>query len=241
MAQWLPSVLSIMLRVYKVRKIFFVCLAVILISGCSSHDGPRQMNKTAQQLATEGASAFMNEDYKDAVQAYSDLKDWYPFSKYAILAELKIADAHFKLEEYPEAIAAYEAFERMHPKNEAVPYIINQLGMCWFNQIDTIDREVVPAENALAAFERLIKQFPDDELSHEALAHIDVCIDNIAGHELYVANFYFKTEKYKAALSRYQYIVENYAGTDQSQTALEKIPEVMEEIKKIESDKTEEK
>ena len=221
------------------KKFFIAGLVFFLLSGCSILEEKHQMNKNAQQLAAEGAASFMNADYEDAIKAYTDLKDWYPFSKFAILAELKIADAHFHLEEYPEAIAAYENFERMHPKNEAVPYIINQIAMCWFNQIDTIDRDETPAKKAMAEFKRLIRLFPEDEHSQEALAHIDACIDNMAGHELYVANFYNKTEKYEAALKRYQYIVENYAGTDQSRIALEKIPGVSEHIKAVESDKDE--
>ncbi|HBT87204.1 MAG: outer membrane protein assembly factor BamD [Desulfobacter sp.] len=221
------------------KKFFIAGLVFFLLSGCSILEEKHQMNKNAQQLAAEGAASFMNADYEDAIKAYTDLKDWYPFSKFAILAELKIADAHFHLEEYPEAIAAYENFEKMHPKNEAVPYIINQIAMCWFNQIDTIDRDETPAKKAMAEFERLIRLFPEDEHSQEALAHIDACIDNMAGHELYVANFYNKTEKYEAALKRYQYIVENYAGTDQSRIALEKIPGVSEHIKAVESDKDE--
>lgn len=197
-----------------------------MLSGCALFEENHQMNKNAQQLAAEGAASFMNEDYQGAVKAYTDLKDWYPFSQYAILAELKIADAHFHLKEYPEAIAAYENFEKMHPKNEAVPYIINQIAMCWFKQIDTVDRDATPAQKAQTEFQRLIRLFPDNEYSQKAVAYIDACIDNMASHELYVANFYNKTEKYEAALKRYQYIVENYAGTDQSQIALGKIPEV---------------
>ncbi len=218
------------------KKCLIFVIFVVLLSGCSLFEESSQMNKSAQQLAAEGAAAFMNEDYKDAVKAYTDLKDWYPFSKYAILAELKTADAHFKLEEYDEAVVAYEGFEKMHPKNEAVPYIVNQIAMCWFNQIDTIDRDATPSKKAMAEFERLIRLFPENEYSQEALAHIDACIDHMVSHELYVANFYNKTKKYKAALKRYQYIVENYAGTDQSQIALEKIPEVSEQIKAAESD-----
>lgn len=222
------------------RKWLITGLVFLLLSGCSLFEEDHQMNKNAQQLAAEGAASFMGEDYADAIKAYTDLKDWYPFSKYAILAELKIADAHFHLEEYPEAIAAYESFEKMHPKNEAVPYIINQIAMCWFKQINTIDRDVTPAKNAMTEFERLIRLFPESEYSQDALAHIDACIDNMVGHELYIADFYNKTKKYEAALKRYQYIVENYAGTDQSQIALEKIPKVSEHIKAAESD-TEEK
>jgi outer membrane protein assembly factor BamD len=121
------------------KKCLLLGISILFISGCSIF-GSDQMNKNAEQLAAEGSSAFVGEDYKDSIKAYTDLKDWYPFSKYAILAELKIADAHFNLEEYDEALVAYDSFERMHPRNEAVPYVINQIGLCWFNQIGTIDR-----------------------------------------------------------------------------------------------------
>ncbi len=214
------------------KKLILLGILVIFIFGCSIFEESSQMNKSAQQLAVEGAAAFMNEDYKDAVKAYTDLKDWYPFSKFAILAELKIADANFKLEEYDEAIVAYESFEKMHPRNEAVPYVVNQIGLCWYKQIDTVDRDPSPAKNALAQFRRLLIQFPNSEYKKDAVESIEKCIDNIAGHELYVADFYSKTKEYAAALKRYEYIVEFYPGTEQSELALAKIPEVSKHVKK---------
>ncbi len=207
--------------------LFFVTL-LFFISGCSLFDGSGQMNKNAEQLAAEGASAFMNEDYEDAVKAYTDLKDWYPFSKYAILAELKIADAQFFLEQYDEAVVAYKSFEKMHPRNDAVPYVINQIGLCWFKQIDTIDRDPTPAKNALVQFQRLLNQYPGNKYGKETGEKVKACIDNIAGHELSVANFYYKTKEYKAALKRYEYIVEYFPGTEQSESALNKIPKCTE-------------
>ncbi len=201
-----------------------ICLAY-LISGCALFDNPRRMDKTADQLAAEGSSAFMREKYKAAITAYTDLKDWYPFSRYAILAELKIADAHFQLKEYLQAIAAYEQFENMHPRNEAIPYVINQIGLCWFHQIDTVDRDITPAKNAMTQFQRLMEQFPDNEYAQEAPDRIRICIDKIAGHELYVAKFYMKTGQYTAARKRFEHIVEFYPGTPQSETALGLIPE----------------
>jgi len=213
------------------KKFLFLVGLLFIISGCSLFEDSGQMNKSAEQLAAEGASAFMSEDYKDAVKAYTDLKDWYPFSKYAILAELKIADAHFHLEQYDEAIIAYKSFENLHPRNEAVPYVINQIGLCWFNQIDTIDRDYTPAKNALAQFQRLLDQYPGSEYANKTGENIKICIENIAGHELYVANFYYKTKKYKAALKRYEYIVEYFPGTEQSRISLNKIPDCNARIK----------
>lgn len=209
-------------------KLFLFITIVLLLCGCSLFNTSQEMNQSAEELAFEGSSAFVAKDYKDAVKAYTDLKDWYPFSKYAILAELKIADSHYHLEEYDEAILAYESFENMHPRNDAVPYVINQIGLSWFNQIDTIDRDHTPAKNSLAQFTRLIDQYPSSEYVKTAKANIKKCLGNLSGHELYVANFYFKTEQYTAALKRYEYLVEHYPDSNESQEALNKIPECRE-------------
>lgn len=224
------------------KTVLVTLFLALILSGCSLFDdgGPRQMEKNAEQLAAEGASDFLNENYRAAIRSYTDLKDWYPFSKYAILAELKIADAHFHLEEYDEAILAYENFEKLHPRNEAIPYVIYQTGLCWFNRIGTIDRDHAPATNARALFQRLMEQFPESEYAQKAPEHVEKCIANMAGHELYVADFYLKTKNYRAALKRYQYIVEFYPQSDQAQRALEKIPEcdrrVREELAQAEKD-----
>ncbi|MBU8848288.1 MAG: outer membrane protein assembly factor BamD [Desulfobacterales bacterium] len=206
------------------KKLFLFFAIVLLLSGCSWFETSHEMEKNASELVSEGSSAFVSGDYKTAVKAYTDLKDWYPFSKYAILAELKIADSHYHLEEYNEAIFAYKEFEKMHPRNEAVPYVIYQTGLCWFNQMDTIDRDHSPAKNTLTQFYRLIDQYPDNEYAQKAKGHIKKCVENLSGHELYVANFYYKTKKYKAALKRYEYLVENYPESKESKEALKKIP-----------------
>jgi outer membrane protein assembly factor BamD len=209
------------------KLLLLVCLS-LLMAGCSLFDERYAMEKHAEELVEEGSAAFMAKDYKTAKKAYSDLKDWYPFSRYAILAELKIADSHFHLEEYPEAILAYEEFENMHPKNEAIPYVIYQTGLSWFNQLDTIDRDHTPAKKALTQFNRLIDRFPDSEYAPKASEKFARCLSHMSGHELYVANFYMRTKKYKAALKRYEYLVEHYPDSKESKAALQKIPRARE-------------
>jgi outer membrane protein assembly factor BamD len=200
-------------------------IMVLLFCGCSFFETSNEMNQNVEELVSEGSAAFMDKDYETALKAYTNLKDWYPFSKYAILAELKIADSHFYLEEYDEAIMAYEEFEKMHPKNEAVPYIIYQIGLSWFKQLGTVDRDHTPALNSLAQFERLQSQFPQSEYASKAKEYIEKCTAGIAGHELYVANFYMKTKKYAAALKRYEDIAATYPDSKEGREALAKIPE----------------
>ncbi|WP_049770407.1 outer membrane protein assembly factor BamD [Desulforapulum autotrophicum] len=207
------------------KKIAVIVLSLFVFSasGCAWFKGKHEMEKSAETLVREGSAQFRDQDYKYAIKSFTTLKDWYPFSKYAILAELKIADAHFQLEEYDEAIFAYQEFENLHPKNEAIPYVIYQTGRCWFDRIDTVDRDQRCALKAQTEFNRLVHRFPDAPESAKAAQHIEVCIKSLAGHELYVAEFYFKAKHYKAAMKRFEHLFANYPDTREGKEALPRI------------------
>ena len=166
--------------------------------------------KTLQQLLQEGVSAYDRGNYRDALENFEQLKNWYTYSKFAKLAELKIADSNYHLHQYPEAIAAYEDFERLHPLNEAIPYVIYQIGRCYFEQMDSIDRDQTSTQKALDAFQRLVNQYPQDPYSRASQAHIITCTQNLCQHDFYIAKFYFKDKHYDAAMVRFLSIVEKY-------------------------------
>jgi outer membrane protein assembly factor BamD len=210
--------------VMKFRALCFLWMipAVIVLSGCAWFSKEKD-EKPVEQLVQEGVEAYDRGNYKDALEAFSQLKDWYPFSKYAILAELKIADAHYHLQEYPEAVAAYEEFERLHPRNEAAPYAAYQIGRSHFEQIDTIDRDQTAAEKALETFRRVIRQYPDDPYAIRAADHIVPCLKNLAGHEFYVGRFYFKDKKYTAARNRFLAVIQQYPDVGYHDQALQYI------------------
>lgn len=201
------------------RFIALILILMFVLSGCAWFKTKEE--KSALELARDGMSQFNDEDYQDAIESFEKLRDWYPFSKYVILAELKIADAYYHIENYEEAVSAYESFENLHPRNEAIPYVIFQIGLCYFDRMDTIDRDQTNAKNALDTFNRLKKQFPDDVYAHRAEWHIKKCIKSIAGHEFYVGLFYYKSKHYKAALYRFKSILTNYPDVGVHQQALQ--------------------
>lgn len=203
------------------RFIFIGILSIIVFTGCAWFETKEE--KSAQELVSDGMDDFTDRDYRKAIESFEKLKDWYPFSKYAILAELKIADAHFRLEEYEDAIFAYESFESLHPRNEAIPYVIYQIGLCYFNQIDTIDRDQTTAKKALDTFRRLKKQFPNSQYTRNAGSRIKKCLKSLSGHDFYVGLFYFKSKHYGAALSRFKSVLSNYPDVGVHKKALEYI------------------
>jgi outer membrane protein assembly factor BamD len=191
------------------KKILSLCIiGLFLLSGCSWFQTKDE--KSVEELVEEGMNAFESGKYRKSIESFEKLKDWYPFSKYAILAELKIADSFYNLNEYGEAVFAYEEFENLHPRNEAVPYVIFQTGNCYFEQMDTVDRDQAVVQKALDIYKRLIRQYPDDVYAVKAQKNVRECEKSLAGHELYVGIFYYKSRHYKPALSRFKAVLSNY-------------------------------
>ncbi len=182
---------------------------------------PGEDTRMAQELAWDGMDEYEAGNYRDAIEAFQRLKDIYPFSRYAILAELKLGDAHYRLKQYEDAIFAYEEFEKLHPRNEAIPYVIYQIGRCHYDQISTIDRDQSVAANALNAFQRLQQQFPDDQYAISAGPLIVECQKSMAGHEFIIGKFYYKSKHYLGARQRFVNVLSRYPDAGYHQEALE--------------------
>ena len=201
------------------KRLLFVGLSVLLIcSSCAWFETPEE--KSAQELIQDGIDHFEAGNYRRAIESFEQLRDWYPFSRYAILAELKIADAYFNLKEYTDAIFAYEEFEQLHPRNEAIPYVIYRIGRSYFNQIDTIDRDQSNARKSLEVYLRLVSQYPNDAYAGMAKSDLVACYQSLSGHQYYVGVYYYKQKKYRAAKARFTAVVEEYPDVGYHHRAL---------------------
>ncbi|TET93185.1 MAG: outer membrane protein assembly factor BamD, partial [Desulfobacteraceae bacterium] len=196
---------------------------VFSLGGCAWFDRffGEDVEKSPAELMNDGMENIERGRYSAATEAFQNLKDRYPYSKFAITAELKLADTLYKRELYDEAFDAYDEFERLHPKNSNIPYVIYQKGMCHFSQVSTIDRDQSNTNAAKGQFERLVRKFPTTEYANRARRKIRQCYISLANYELYVGHYYYKMKKYRAAMGRYRYLLENYPDLGQYHEALE--------------------
>jgi outer membrane protein assembly factor BamD len=206
--------------------------AVFLLGGCSAWKdlfGPDE-EKTPAELMDEGMTNLDKGRYEAATEAFQNVKDRYPYSRYAALAELKMADALFKKKEYEAAYEAYTEFERLHPKHKEVPYVLYRKGMCHFSQMSTIDRDQSHTLLAKQDFEGLIRRFPRSDYAKKARLNIRRCLIYLAEYELYVGHYYYKMGKYRSAMVRYATIIERYPDMGQYHEAMEYISKCKDRI-----------
>lgn len=191
------------------QKLGAMLCGLLFLSGCGWF-AKTKPDRPPEVLASEGLKKMKAKDYEDAVDAFEAIKDRYPYSQEALLASLKVADAKYYNKKYEEALQDYKEFEKLHPTNPAVPYVIYQQGMCYYRQRATIDRDQTFTTRALGEFRRLKQRFPDYERMSRVDFYIARCLRDLADHEFYVGEFYFKTKHYEAALDRFQVLEQEY-------------------------------
>ncbi|MBW1990144.1 MAG: outer membrane protein assembly factor BamD [Deltaproteobacteria bacterium] len=209
------------------KKLVALCLVLLLAAACGVFG--IKPEKTAEELAKEGMENLEHGRYSQAIENFEHLRDWYPFSEYAVLAELKLGDAYFRAKRWEEAIFAYQQFESLHPTHEAVPYAVYQMGMAWFEQMRPPDRDQTPASRALEVFQRLTGQHPESPYAVLAAEKSRVCLQHLAKHEISVARFYFRTGKPEAAADRLLAVLANYPDVGTHQEALRYLAKIRQE------------
>ena len=184
----------------------------LFLSGCAFIDEyflPTPED-TVQEVFEAGNEALRDKNYKQATIYFSRIKEEHPFSPYAIRSELALADAHFLDEEYWLASEAYRDFETLHPRHEAIPYVLYQLGMSLRKTYTSIDRSATEVKEAVEYFTRLQQEYPDTEYGIKAVEQIAECRKTLAQREIFIANVFWGMENYQAAYSRFQHVVQTY-------------------------------
>lgn len=186
---------------------------VVLLSGCGGvidYYFLTPPEDTAQELYENARGHMQDKDFYQAIDSLTKLNDRYPFSPYSVEARLMLGDAYTLDGQYAEAVDVYEEFLSMHPRHESIDYVLYQIGVCKYNSQKSIDLPQNALAEAIESFKRVVDGYPKSSYRQDSLLYIEKCRKLIAEHEMYVADFYFNAEKYKAAWVRYTYILDNF-------------------------------
>ncbi len=209
-----------MLR-HVARTALFVALALPGF-GCDKPEPRTSLSYAAdaKRAYDQAKKEFDAHNWIEAQALFRDVKRKYHYSKYAKLAELRIADADFFQEKYSEAIRGYRQFVHDHRSDvEEVAYARAKIAEAQYNQIgesfllpsaDERDQAVI-----LDAFKELkgyVHDYPDGKETARVRELLVDVTARLMRHELYVARFYLARDNFDAAVLRIQYAMRNFAG-----------------------------
>jgi len=213
-------------------------IAAALLAGCASKHttftGQLKYGKTAEDNYNNGLDELKDGNDMEAVRFFEHVRLKYPFSKFATLAELRIADTKFEQERFLEAAEAYGQFVQLHPTHEEVDYAEFRAGLSHLLQAPSdfmlfppaYEKDQREVERAVELLENFAGTRSQSKYHAEAVKLLGEARGRLAAHEWYVADFYWKRKRWAGAAQRYDTLVAKYPGSAREPEALLRLAEL---------------
>ena len=208
----------------RTRHLTAICLA--LCAACASGKDNVDITKpvtgaeasNAEKAYNRGLQEKKDKTYLEAVRYFEYVRNNFPYSQYAGLAELAIADMSFERDDFGTAAAQYQDFVKSHPSHPKADYAAFRAGLArwedkpsdlWFLPPSS-EKDQAPLRSALDALQRFLLSYPKSEYVPRARELIADIRERLAKHEQYVVDFYWKRKVWKGAAARLIGMADNY-------------------------------
>lgn len=199
----------------------FLSLGTVACGGAGG-TGAVSYSVSAQQNYTKGLAELGEKDWIAAAKYFSFIKARFPYSKFAVLAELRLADAEFGAGHYLQAIDSYKLFTKFHPTHEMVVngYCSFRVGEAYFKMLPgdfwllppSHEKDQSASFDADRELKKFIRQHPKSPFVPKARKMIARVGKQLAAHEWYVAKFYWERGKPMGTVLRLRRLLERYSG-----------------------------
>ncbi len=179
----------------------------------------------ADALYAQGVKQIQNENYDKAVKDFDAVEENYPYSTWATHAQLLAGYAQYRQQNYDDAINALNRYIALHPENQDVAYAYYLKALCYYEQIDDVQRDQTTTYEAIQTLTDVTTRFPDSVYARDARIKLRLATNRLAGHDMVVGRYYEKQHLYAAAVGRYQDVITGFPTTTYTAEALERLTE----------------
>ena len=208
---------------------------LLSVGGCSlyssvfgaSENAPRDAgNVPVEQLYSRGVDALTAQRYDTAVTQFDLLEQTYPYSSFAVNAQMMQGYAEYLRNHYTDSIGVLDRFIQLHPAHRDIAYVYYLRALDYYEQIADIQRDQKGTQDALAALQEVVTRFPESAYGRDARLKVDLARDHLAGKEMEVGRYYERQKLYTAAIGRFQRVVDEYQTTNHVPEALHRLTEI---------------
>jgi outer membrane protein assembly factor BamD len=209
-----------------------LALVLVLAAACGGKTGAAAVDYSvsAQKNYEKGLKELEQKDWIAASKYFGFIKSRFPYSKYAVLAELRLADAEFGAEQFLEAIDSYRLFVKFHPTHEMVSngYVSFRIGEAYFKQLPgdfwmfppSYEKDQSSTEDAANELKTFLDKYPESPYRDKAKDILKKVGKRLADHEWYVARYYWDRGKPMGTVLRLRRLLERYRGVGYDEEAM---------------------
>jgi outer membrane protein assembly factor BamD len=206
----------------------------LALAACKSSGPKRAYESPAEEDYVVGVQELKGGDFPEAQKLFERVRNKYPYSKYAALSELRLADLRYDQARYVEAAEAYQMFVKLHPNHADVDYAAWRSALSrwedapsdFFAFPPVYERDLAQVVLARDALESFLKKYPDSSHAPEARKLLAKAKGVLAERDWYAARFYRDRGKWQGAAFRLERILKDFPGSEKEPDALYQLAEM---------------
>ena len=177
------------------------------------------------RIYNEGLIKIDRHDYEVAAKQFASLQKQYPFSEWARKGLVMEVYADYLNHSFVDASTAADRYITIYPNTDDAPYVNYLAGQAMYGDMPDVERDQDRVVKALKYYQTIVDKYPKSKYAADSRLKIEVCRDQLAGHELEIGRYYLKRENYPAAINRFHEVLAKYQNTREVEEALERLTE----------------
>jgi outer membrane protein assembly factor BamD len=219
-----PSSGYLSLALHRHASLLLLLAALAPLPACGGSNaesgGALHYSEDAKKAYDKAMEAFSSHDWEEAKALLKEVKRKYGYSRYARLAELRMADCDFESDKLAESIQGYRSFVHDHRTDADVPYARFRIAKALYDQVSDSpllppqeERDQAATVDAYKELGTFLREYPASKYRTQAAYMHKVTSGRLVRHELYVARYYLKSDGFEPAVARIQYALRAYDGS----------------------------
>jgi len=196
-------------------------LAAAIASGLACA-GRQQLVKNASPADsfTKAKAVFDKKDYFKAKNLFTVIVLNNPAGETYEAAQYYLAESHFHLKEYVEAISEYEKLIKSMPRSAWVDDSEYKIGLCYVKLAPGYALDQEYTYKAIDQLQKFLEDYPESELRTEGEKRLAECREKLARKEYKTGELYTRMGYYKAAIISFDVVLDEYYDTSFADDAL---------------------
>ena len=197
---------------WRLSRPAFLLVVLCVLAGCGGTDveiTPATVDGD-RLLFERGQQALEQEDWLDAREFFSRVRDNYPQSPLRAEARLGVADSfegQGTSEAYVAALAEYQDFLALYPTHPRAPYAQFKIGMVHHRQMRAPERDQSETMFAIREFEAFIERYPNSDLMPDVRRQLREARDRLSESEFFVGRYYYRRKWWPGAIDRLRAVI----------------------------------
>ena len=201
------------------NKLLFILGFLFVFSACKN-DRLIKRGDSIEVAYGKAMAFYEDEDYGEASRAFDTVTRVARGTEYGQDAQYYLAESYYKDGQYLLAASEYDRYISYYPQDERRPEMEFQAAMCYFKLSPRYKLDQTQTRRAIERFQLFNNRYPDSDKVQQAADRIDQLREKLAQKSYESAQFYVRTDQYKAATIYLDRTIDQYPESKWAEQAL---------------------